>query len=192
LGLKATQLSALSNIVNRQTEIVMGTQKIEREAINSWDWNHAARYCQRYLTNRLYATRPTSHDEALAFSTAIIVTYGRPFSGNRDRAGKRDPVDERYINALSPTERDVHDQIIDLRNSMFAHSDASAHNVQVTNTTSGGLVTFSQDRLAPLEKMVVECLLANLQKFNVANEELRRDAVARHLSKGSSSEEETT
>jgi hypothetical protein len=170
----------------------MGKQKIEREAINSWDWNHAARYCQRYLTNRLYATKPTSHDEALAFSTAIIVTYSRPFSGNLDRAGRRDPVDDRYINALSPTERDVHDQIIDLRNSMFAHSDASVHNVQVTNTTSGGLVTFSQDRLAPLEKMVVECLLSNLQKFNVANEELRRDAVARHLSTGSSSEEETT
>jgi len=33
---------------------------------------------------------------------------------------------------------------------------------------------------------------SNLQKFNVANEELGRDAVARHLSKGSSSEEETT
>lgn len=170
----------------------MGTQKIEREAINSWDWNHATRYCQRYLANHLYAISPTSHVEALAFSTAIIVTYSRPFSGNRGRAKKRDPVDERYISALLPTERDVHDQIIDLRNSMFAHSDASAHNVQVTNTTSGGLVTFSQDRLAPLNKMVVECLLANLQKFNVANEELRRDAVAWHLSKKGNNMEEST
>lgn len=170
----------------------MGTQKIEREAINSWDWNHTARYCQKYLANRLYAIRPTSHDEALAFSTAIIVTYSRPFSGNRDRAGMRDPVDERYISALSPTEKDVHDRIISLRNSMFAHSDASAHNVQVTDTTSGGLVTFSQDPLAPLEKMVVECLLANLQKFNEANEELRRDAVARPLGKRGNNVEEST
>lgn len=170
----------------------MGTQKIEREAINSWDWNHAARYCQRYLENRLYATKPTSHDEALAFSTAIIVTYGRPFSGNLDRAGKRDPLDERYISALSPTEKDVHDRIVSLRNSMFAHSDASAHNVQVTDTTSGRLVTFSKDALAPLEKMIVECLLANLQKFNEANEELRREAIARHLGKRSNNMEEST
>lgn len=170
----------------------MGTQRIEREAINSWDWNHAARYCQKYLANRLYAIRPASLDEALAFSTAIIVTYSRPFSGNYDRAGRRDPVDDRYISALSPTEKDGHDRIINLRNSLFAHSDASAHNVQVTDTTGGGLVTFSEDRLAPLEKVVVECLLANLQRFNEANEELRKDAVARHLSKKGNNVEGST
>ncbi len=170
----------------------MGTQKIEREAINSLDWDHAARYCQRYLENRLYAIKPTSRVEALAFSTAIIVTYSRPFSGNRDRARKYDLVDERYISALSPTEKAIHDQIVSLRKSLFAHSDASAHNVQVTNTTSGGLDTFSKDPLAPLEKMVVECLLANLQKFNEANEELRREAIARHLGKKSNSMEEST
>lgn len=161
----------------------MGTQEIEREAINSWDWNHAARYCRRYLANHLYSISPTNDVESLAFSTAIIVTYSRPFSGNRDRARERDPVNERYIKALSPTEKDVHDQIISLRNSTFAHSDASTHNLQVTGNASKGLVTFSKDPLVPLKKEVVECLLANLQKFNEANEELRKDAIARHLSK---------
>lgn len=159
----------------------METHKIEREAITSWDLNHAARYCRSYLTNRIYEIRPTTSDQALAFTTAIIVTYSRPFSGNWNREGKRDPLDDRYTRALSQSEQCVHDRIVNLRNSLFAHSDASAHKVHVSRTTGGGLVAFSQDRLAPLEKAEIECLLDILKKFDVVNEELRKDAAAKHL-----------
>lgn len=122
-------------------------------------------------------------DEARAYTTAIIVAYSRPFSGNRDRHGKRDTIDERYVRTLSSPQRAVHDRVVGLRNSTFAHSDASAHDVRVTDTKDGGLVTLSHDPLVPLEKSEVECLLTNMCMFRELNEQLRKDAAAAHLFK---------
>lgn len=155
--------------------------QIERENINSWDWAHAERYCQAYLEHDPHKFSKTYTDEARAFTTAIVVTYSRPFSGNRDREGQRDPINANYVAALEQAARELHDRIIDLRNSAFAHSDAKHHDVQIHDTASGGLTTLSRDPLVPLEKTEVEGLLANIKVFMLLNEKLRSDAVAARL-----------
>ena len=160
----------------------MTTSQIERENINAWDWTHAERYCRRYLERNLYEMGKTYLDDARAYTTAIVVSYSRPFSGNRDRSGERDAIDKKYVEALTKQNRTVHDRIVDLRNKVFAHSDASFHNVQIRDTECGGMTTFSHDPLIPLEKSDVECLLTNIKQFNEINETLRKDAAAAYLS----------
>lgn len=81
---------------------------VERESINAWDWLHAKRYCERYLQLKLYRFDNTTVDDARAFTTAIVVTYSRPFSGNRGRDGKKDPIDQRYLISLDPEALAVH------------------------------------------------------------------------------------
>lgn len=155
---------------------------IERENINSWDLEHAARYCTLYLERELYDMAKTFVDESRAVSTAIIVTYARPFSGNRDRDNKRDPADQRYVDALDSPNRSIHDRIINLRDKAFAHSDATYHNVKAELTKGGGISTLANDPLIPLERSEVEMLQANIRIFRVINERLRSDANAKLLS----------
>jgi hypothetical protein len=155
---------------------------IERENINSWDWEHAERYCALYLERELYDMAKTFVDESRAVSTAIIVTYARPFSVNRDRNNKRELADQKYVDALDSPNRTVHDRIINLRNRAFAHSDAEYHNVKVELTEGGGVSTLATDPLIPLERTEVETLQANIHIFKVINDKLRSDANAKLLS----------
>ena len=162
-----------------QTRIV--DTQIERENINSWDWAHAERYCRAFLARDLQSMSKTYDDDSRAFTTAIVVTYARPFSGNRDREGRRDPVNANYVEALEEKARAIHDRIVELRNTAFAHSDAKHHDVQIHETKGDGLTTFSHDPLVPLEKSEVEALLSNIEVFKALNKKLRTDAIAKRL-----------
>lgn len=152
--------------------------QIEREDINSWDWAHAERYCRKYLERALYEIDKTYADDARAYTTAIIVTYSRPFSGNRTRHKKRDDINSIYLEKLNPQARALHNHIVEQRNVAFAHSDAAQHDVQISETDGGGLTTLSHDPLMPLEMTEVVGLLSNLQVFKAINEKLHMDAVA--------------
>lgn len=160
-------------------------RRIERENIGAWDWAHAERYCRFYLEHALYDLSKTYHDEARAFTTAIVVTYSRPFSGNRARDGQRDPIDEEYLQALDRHGCALHERMLELRNTAFAHSDAAFHNVQIGDTERGGITTLSQDPLVPLERRDVEGLVANIEVFRVVNERLLSNALAARLAKPS-------
>ena len=160
---------------------LLAESQIERENINAWDWVHAERYCHAYLERELYKLEKTYVDDARAFTTAIVVTYSRPFSGNRDRYNNRDPADKSYLNGLGSHARAVHDRIVELRNKAFAHSDASYHDVQIRRTDRGGMTTLSRDLIAPLERSDVECLLSNIETFKSVNADLLSHATAKRL-----------
>jgi hypothetical protein len=185
------RLPLISNVVRLETPSYGETQlsseqsgaqrDIERENLNSWDWEHAERYCRLYLDRSLYDFAETYADEAQAVTTAIVVTYSRPFSGNRDRQNRRDPVDTRYLDVLDESSRAIHGRTVELRNRVFAHSDASFHKVQIESPAHGELETVSEDRLIPLEKADVEVLLSNINIFKQENDRLLRHAEMRLL-----------
>lgn len=156
----------------------MGTSQIERFEINQWDWMHADRYCRRYLENNEFRN---NRDDACAYSTAIIVAYSRPFSGNRTRDDKKDRAHEGLEGALDAEHLEVHLRVLNLRDQLFAHSDASPHNVALENTDGGGLTASSQDRINPLGRTDVETLIENIASFLKVNDGLKRDAIAAHL-----------
>ena len=63
-------------------------------------------------------------DIKVALLRDIAVIYSRPFSVNRGNAGKHFLSAQEYV----PVEyQDLHDQLLDLRNKQFAHTDVTFH-----------------------------------------------------------------
>jgi hypothetical protein len=92
------------------------------------DFQQAAAISGYLLEHDLYAEHPQANRLLVqALNCAAIVCYCRPFSGN-------DPGDElripdlpgRFLRVLTPEERQVHDVVMDDRNTALAHSDADA------------------------------------------------------------------
>lgn len=69
----------------------------------------------------------------------IIVTYARPFSGNRGRTTSK----HRLKRSSVPTEyRGLHDTLIRYRQTLFAHSDLKAYNPRVSMFEAAGEMQF--------------------------------------------------
>jgi hypothetical protein len=100
---------------------------------------------------------------------AIIVTYARPFTANRDRFGKRASSDTSFLtSALSAERRGLHDRIVEHeRNQAFAHSDARPANLRLVDTQDGRLTARNVVRVL-LEKHEAEGLLANVTQMQRA------------------------
>lgn len=64
-----------------------------------------------------------------AFNTALIVSYARPFGVRRDLERQREsPLDKHIADVLIEKEEiALHEQIKEMRNESFAHSDARSH-----------------------------------------------------------------
>ncbi len=76
-----------------------------------------------------------SPDERLlieALSTATVVAYARPFSGNHERKDAAASVGRDLLPTLSTEQRRWHDRVIELRRTQFAHTDSEAANVNVS------------------------------------------------------------
>jgi alpha-L-fucosidase len=72
-----------------------------------------------------------------ALTVTIIMAYCRPFSGNSD--GK---IPGRVTNQFLPDEQALHEKLIrkhGLRNSLYAHSDHTAHDLAVSVTEVRGV-----------------------------------------------------
>jgi hypothetical protein len=118
----------------------------------------------------------TSNDAAWrrALETAMAVSYMRPFTtGAWKLPGK-------YVPKAAP-EKDLHRDLKDLRNRVYAHSDeASGRSASMTTkATSGDIVTIEY-RSAWLA-FRVENLPAVLALFHEQRERFRTDAAAIHV-----------
>lgn len=60
-------------------------------------------------------------------SCAMIVCYARPFSDNRPHG----PLPARWSRFADTVQRDVHDDLVEARNQIIAHSDANARVVHI-------------------------------------------------------------
>lgn len=90
------------------------------------DLREAKRYVEHILKKRYFRSRPFTIPANAAY-TAFVVTYGRPFSGNRDRRGRRVPA--RPPGSLPDDEAALHDRILKERNKVIAHSDGSERQI---------------------------------------------------------------
>jgi hypothetical protein len=61
----------------------------------------------------------------------MVVSYARPFSGNRESATTDSSRPDDYVTSLTTEERVWHDRVIMLRNRAFAHSDAAVAEVNL-------------------------------------------------------------
>ena len=77
------------------------------------DLEHAKRMCE--LLGRRY-----SGELRESIVRDIVTAYSRPFSGNKGRIVKRHRLDE---DVVPPPMKSLHDELIDVRNRAFAHTD---------------------------------------------------------------------
>ena len=91
---------------------------------------------QRELPSKKGSTLRLIH---LAFNTALIVSYARPFTGNQNPEGKieRSPLKELVGELLNEDERKVHAKVVGSRHSTYAHSDARVHLIPGSSYRSG-------------------------------------------------------
>ena len=125
---------------------------------------------------------------ARSLVTSIVISYGRPWSNNRSPAGKvrlskkvfldmsqqfrRGDPEERLL----PFDHGVHDQVLDARDKIIAHSDLSEWPFSI-DRTSNRIETRSRDPFSFLSLEDARTLLRNTQSLRAQLNEYRRKAL---------------
>jgi hypothetical protein len=76
---------------------------------------------------------PPQRPIADALNSAMIVAYGRCFSGEQSLTSEALPrLPDRFLKALSESQQKVHQALLTLRHKEFAHSDADVARITMT------------------------------------------------------------
>lgn len=92
-------------------------------------------------------------------NTALIVSYARPFSGNRASRDVQKSMPREFLDALTPDELALHCQLVRARNEDHAHSDPSSRQVLITELKVGDksvMQPILRDASAPLPRQRTE------------------------------------
>jgi hypothetical protein len=97
---------------------------LKRLVISKNDLSHAQWYANLILSKNLHHSN-LDEDKYLhrGLNTALILTYYRPFSMNKDLDGKKNNLSV-LTSIFKAEEENLHRLIEDLRNGEVAHSDA--------------------------------------------------------------------
>jgi hypothetical protein len=91
----------------------------------------ALRCCEVILANKWHAmpwdVHPDNHVYQQSFTTTLVVSYGRIFTESRNWS----PIPLEIVSKIySAEEIDLHNRLIDLRHTVYAHTDASKHSIK--------------------------------------------------------------
>ena len=129
-----------------------------------------ARFLKAYLDRALYKSLgPPDGVVAEALTVAIVVTYARSFTANRNRFKKRDLCPSFLTASLSDKQRGLHDHIVNERHQAFAHSDAGWQKIRVVATSDDPHLTVSYGKV-PLEQWEAKPLLEIVRKIQAVLE----------------------
>lgn len=105
---------------------------LKRLVISHFDFAEARQFLFK-LTGKDGETAPAIEDKqsSKALRTALVVSYSRPFSGNRAGDGTQADLPASFLKSLTKEQRVVHDRILALRNQEFAHSDSERAEVRI-------------------------------------------------------------
>jgi hypothetical protein len=149
-------------------EISLGKSEAEfysKLYVSSLDFEFAA-FCLGMLLKKGWHHKPwerrgTIYEQQSAFTLACVVAYSRPFT--RSKGWPRFPV---TLVDFDVQESELHEQILELRHSVYAHSDSK--NYTVKPWRAGG---FSTDiigapwqRITREEALLLQRMIRKLQK----------------------------
>ncbi|MCF6211460.1 MAG: hypothetical protein L3K24_12515 [Gammaproteobacteria bacterium] len=93
-------------------------KQANRNLISSEDFFEAKNYLEEAQSNS------SSSDTILkALLMAATVTYCRPFTNNLGNDGATASISGKFVNELTDEEKELHKTLIELRNTVLAHSD---------------------------------------------------------------------
>lgn len=151
---------------------------LKRLVISHHDLYHAQWYANLILSKKLHHSN-LEEDKYLhrGLNTALIVSYWRPFSKNISPKKKKKPkksenivisLPNNYLEEFTPEEKNLHDQIGEMRNQEVAHSDAAIHHVKINITDLGGVslaIPISRNVYIPLGQPEIEMLNCMIGKL---------------------------
>src|SRR5437764_1899611 len=99
------------------------------------DFKQAHKFAAYILEKGLHNKKQTELRELVhsAFNTSLIISYSRPFGPNYEFSGQipvKSSLKEFTSKVLSEDEVKLHDRVIDMRNSTYAHSQARSHLIE--------------------------------------------------------------
>lgn len=105
-------------------------QKLYGRLLASHDDITFARYCAGVLLkkgwhNQPWERRGTVYEQQSAYTTALVTSYGRPFT----RSKGWPPLPSDFI-TYDDTEIALHAQIMNLRHTVYAHSDSASFSIR--------------------------------------------------------------
>ena len=104
-------------------------RKFYRLLLSYGDFKQAYYISSYILDEKLHDSEDRRLLEAL--NCAMIVAYCRPFSGNdRNTDIKIPDLPESFLRDLTANEKEIHEVVLQDRNTVLAHSDSMAHDLQ--------------------------------------------------------------
>jgi hypothetical protein len=129
------------------------------------DFKHARKFAWHILRGKFHTRNRTDlrYWTHLAFNTALIVAYGRPFFSNRGFGNAASSL-KSYVSTVltDPDDVALHDKIISLRKTAYAHSDASSHLLPGLNYNGNG-IKFTRDAFVLLNESETQRVKAMAQ-----------------------------
>lgn len=96
------------------------------------DFRQSRRFAGHILDKRLHDKK--SEQSKLvhqAFNTSLIISYARPFGTNRNFEGQGKSSLKKYVtDVLNEDEIELHNRVIAMRDTTYAHSDARSHLIE--------------------------------------------------------------
>lgn len=91
----------------------------------------SARFCAGVLLKNGWHHTPwerggTIYDRQSAFTTALVVSYGRPFTTSKGWP----QFPDRLLDAYEAGDKVLHRQLLDLRGTVYAHSDSTSYDIR--------------------------------------------------------------
>ncbi len=119
-------------MTRRDSDVTAGQALYKRLVITHFDLAETRQFLNRLIgLNGERVSDASDRIQRDALMTALIVGYGRPFSSNKTGDTSR-RLPERFLKGLTPTQRNLHEHLLKLRNREFAHSDPEPAGVEVT------------------------------------------------------------
>lgn len=154
----------------------------KRNVLSSFDL-YQAKMCAHHILSRDLHSSEDEEDRSLlrCLNTALIVSYVRPFSKNRGSETVQAKMPKRYLDVLSAKQRELHDNLVNMRDQEHAHSDALVSDLTVgTRRLGTSIMAFpiGRDLIAPMSKEQVEeaAEMIELLRNRLAEEQCRIQA----------------
>lgn len=149
-------------------KVVKPEDELERLIISEGDLLQARRFAEFILRKNLH-DRSTDYEEQklihLAFNTSLIVSYSRPFTGNKGISGGKQPsIGLHLLEALSIEEKKLHESLTQSRDTEYAHSDLHSRDIYIYKSDNLA-IPIGRDPFVPLEIKQTKLLIAIIDRL---------------------------
>ncbi len=144
-------------------------EDLERCIISQLDLLQSLAFAKFILEKQLHERATVDEEKKLihlAFNTALIVSYCRPFHRNKSNQGtaRRPSLPSSSLDIFTADERKLHDLIIKSRDKEYAHSDLESYNMLISQF-KGIQIPISRDPFIPLNRDSITQLISIIEKL---------------------------